>query len=81
MLQEQVSEEMLHAVPRVRQTSAKHAALIEELFRRHSSDRDDMLRKKQKEEMLRKQQEREQEVQAQLAQCPRSKLKKRKKDA
>ena len=77
-----VSEEMLRAVPRVRQTSAKHAALIEELFRRHRSDRDEMLRKKQKEEMLRKQQEeRGQEVQAQLAQCPRSKLKKRKKDA
>ena len=74
-------EEMLGAVPRVRQTSVKRAAFIEELFRRHRSDRDEMLRKIQKDEMLRKQQEEgQQEVQAQLAQCPRSKPKKRKKD-
>ena len=76
-----VREEMLREVPRVGQTSPKRAAFIEELFRRHRSDRDEMLRKKQKEEMLRKQQEEgQQEEQAQLAQCPRSKTKKRKKD-
>ena len=76
-----VSEEMLGAVPRVRQTSPKRAVFIEELFRRHRSDRDEMLRKIQKDEMLRKQpEEGQQEVQAQLAQCPRSKPKKRKKD-
>ena len=49
-----VREEMLGTVPRVRQTSAKRAAFIEELFRRHRSDRDEMLRKKQKDEMASK---------------------------